>query len=905
MIVGSDTDGTSELRDRLECLFPHVSVGIKSGTAVFLSIESLAPALALIDVDPDEKEAALEVAGQIRARWGMPVLFVCDAGVEKHIPAHFLYIPFGYLTRPFEDRQIRMITEMALHANRLEKEHARAEQAREMAEKNYHLLADNLQDVIFTLDMDLNYTYISPSIRTMRGFDVKEVIGRSLLTMVTPESRAKILETFDTEMALESSGPSNPDRFQMVEAEMICKNGSTIWTEAKFSFIRDKKGDAIGIIGINRDISERKQIITQLRESEEKFRALAEACPFAIMIYQADYWVYTNPAGERISGFSREELYRQRFWEIVHPDYQPLVRERGNRRQAGKTATPAYDFKIIGKSGESIWVSLSGGSFMYEGKPAGMITVIDITERKKFENVLRESEEKYRTILENIEDGYYEVDLDGNFVFFNDFICRISGYAREEMLGVNYRQYTDEINALKIYQAFNAVYQTGRPAKTFDLEVIRKDKSLRYVEISISPIFHGNDAPSGFRGIIRDITERKQAEEQKRNLEAQLQQAQKMEAVGTLAGGIAHDFNNILQVINGYAQLLLLKKNQDDPDYMKLFQLQKSGERAARLIEQLLAFSRKMEGRHRPISLNREILQAQKFLKHTLPKMIDLQFDLEPSLWPVKGDPVHMEQILLNLGSNAADAMPEGGKLRVETRNVILDQAYCDDHLGAAPGSYVLLAVSDTGCGMDPKTVEHIFDPFFTTKEIGRGTGLGMASVYGIVKSHGGYIMCYSELGHGTIFKIYLPALTEGAVIDEAVPAETAQLGGTETILLVDDEAAVRDTALQMLEYYGYQVISAGNGEEALDIYQRYIAEIDLVILDLSMPGMGGLKCMEKILDINPSAKILIASGYSTSGHAEEALASGASEFIGKPYQIRELATKVRSIFDLDLHQHN
>jgi len=259
-----------------------------------------------------------------------------------------------------------------------------------------------------------------------------------------------------------------------------------------------------------------------------------------------------------------------------------------------------------------------------------------------------------------------------------------------------------------------------------------------------------------------------------------------------------------------------------------------------------------------------------------------------------------MEQILLNLGSNAADAMPEGGKLRVETRNVILDKSYCDEHLGAFPGSYVLLAVSDTGCGIDQKTVAHIFDPFFTTKEIGKGTGLGLASVYGIVKSHGGYIMCYSEVGHGTIFKIYLPAISGTADVDEAVPVKTTAAGGTETVLLVDDEAAVRDAALQMLEHYGYQVICAGNGEQALEIYRRHAAEIDLVILDLSMPGMGGLKCLHELLKMNPSVRVLIASGYSTSGHAREVMASGAAEFIGKPYQVMELALKIRSVLGVN-----
>lgn len=643
--------------------------------------------------------------------------------------------------------------------------------------------------------------------------------------------------------------------------------------------------------------AEHKQLDLKLKESEEKFRTLAEACPFAIMIYQNDYWVYANPAAEEISGYSKDELYQMKFWKLVHPAHREMVRNRGSKRQSGQKAPPAYDFKIINKKGEDRWVSLSGGNLMYEGDTAGLITVIDITERKMGEAELRESKEKYRAILENIEDGYYEVDLVGNFTFFNDFLCRISGQRRDEIMGVNYRQYTDEENAAKLFDTFHKVFETGIPAKAFDLEIIAKPGETRNVEISVSLIKNNANEAEGFRGIIRDITERKQAEEHKEKLEAQLQQAQKMEAIGTLAGGVAHDFNNILQAINGYTQLLLMKKTPDHPDYNKLTQLQKSGERAANLVNQLLTFSRKMEGERRRVSLNHEIQLMEKLLERTIPRMIERRMDLEDSLWPVHADPVHIQQILLNLGSNAADAMPEGGKLIIQTRNVLVDQK-SDDMPGAEPGPYVRLTISDTGCGMDEDTVKQIFDPFFTTKEVGKGTGLGLASVYGIVKSHNGHIICHSRKNRGTSFRIYLPAVSQQETETAPSQKEALPVSGTETLLLVDDEFPIREACAENLQHFGYQVLCAENAQKAIDLYRNLGDEIDIVILDLSMPGMGGTRCMRELLALNPAARIIISSGYAANGLAKEALASGACDFIGKPYHSADLAKKIRAILD-------
>ncbi|HDQ40090.1 MAG TPA: PAS domain S-box protein [Desulfonatronum sp.] len=394
------------------------------------------------------------------------------------------------------------------------------------------------------------------------------------------------------------------------------------------------------------------------------------------------------------------------------------------------------------------------------------------------------------------------------------------------------------------------------------------------------------------------IVQRKKADEERERLQMQLLQAQKMESIGTLAGGVAHDFNNLLQAMSGNVQLLLANKQQDHPDVRRLHTIAKSIDRSARLVQQLLIFSRKAEVQRQRVDLNHEVRETARILERTIPRMVRIELRLDEQLWPVHADPAQIELVLLNLGSNAAHAMPDGGRLVVETRNVILDEGFVRRHSWSRPGGHVLLSVTDTGCGMDKSTLEHIFDPFFTTKEVGLGTGLGLASVYGIVRSHDGLILCSSEPGQGTTFKIYLPAAPkpEGTVDAAAHEGKSAHVGSG-TILVVDDEEVIRDVTREALEGSGYAVIGAASGEEALVVYAGKGQTVDMVILDLNMPGMGGRRCLEQLLEINPEIRVLIVSGYSSAGQARE-ISHGAAGFLGKPYQLAELLSKVRGVLE-------
>ena len=428
-----------------------------------------------------------------------------------------------------------------------------------------------------------------------------------------------------------------------------------------------------------------------------------------------------------------------------------------------------------------------------------------------------------------------------------------------------------------------------------------KDDRKIYIEYRNRLITPGEGEPY-ITGIGRNVTERILAEREIKKLNKQMLQAQKMEAVGTLAGGIAHDFNNLLQGILGYTQILLLSRDESDPDTTRLEEIEKATQRARELTQQLLAFSRKVETKPRPVDLNQEVEQVRKLLERTIPKMITMELHLEERLDVIHADPAQLEQVMMNLGVNARDAMPDGGRLVFETENLTLDEEYCETHLGARPGRYVLLSISDTGHGMNRETLEHIFEPFFTTKEVGKGTGLGLAMVYGIIKSHGGYIMCYSEPGEGTTFKIYLPVREGDQPAPETETKSVAAMpeGGSETILLVDDEGILRDIGKTILEQFGYTVLLAPDGETALEVYRENLEDISLVILDLIMPGMGGKRCLEEILKQDPQAKVVIASGYSINGRPKEALDRGARAFVKKPYEVTQMLREVRKVLDQD-----
>ena len=516
-----------------------------------------------------------------------------------------------------------------------------------------------------------------------------------------------------------------------------------------------------------------------------------------------------------------------------------------------------------------------------------------VNKRKAADDALRESEEKYRTILESIEEGCFETDIDGNLTFFSNPFLKILGYSREELMGADTDQYTSPDTAAKMKRITERLRETGKPENVADYDIVRKDGNNLSLELSVSLLKDQEGLPVGYRGVLRDVSERKEAEEEKHKLESQLQQAQKMESIGTLAGGIAHDFNNILMGIQGNASLMLLKIESDHPNYEKIKNIEKYVQNGTELTKQLLGFARRGKYLIKTTDLN-EIIDKSSGLFARTKKEIRVHSDLADDLWAAEVDRGQIEQVLLNLYVNAWQAMSQGGDLYLQTENVILDRSYIKPYK-VEPGRYVKISVSDTGVGIDKETQERIFEPFFTTKEMGRGTGLGLASVYGIVKSHGGYINVYSEKERGTVFTIYLPA-SEKEIVRERDAVAAPIFRGSGKILLIDDEKMILDVGIELLEELGYEVISAMSGNEAIEVFKNDRDKIDLIIMDMIMPGMGGGETFDRLKEIDPDIKVLLSSGYSINGQATKILRRGCDGFIQKPFNVNQLAEKVQEI---------
>jgi len=510
--------------------------------------------------------------------------------------------------------------------------------------------------------------------------------------------------------------------------------------------------------------------------------------------------------------------------------------------------------------------------------------------KRRVDEALQTEKRRFQLLIQQAPFGMVLIRENGEFAYANTKFTEILGYDLSDVPNGKaffHKAYPDpqlRREATSAWVQDRASYGIGEHrARTF--QVAAKGGETRLIHFMPVKLETGEDLLA-----IEDITERTA-------LETRVSQAQKMESIGLLAGGIAHDFNNLLQGIGGYAELLLLGKDDKNPDWPRLWAIRNAVNRAAQLIRQLLLFSRKAHAHPRPVDLNHEIEEAARLLERTIPKMIAIRTYPGENLWKVNADPVQMEQMLLNLASNAADAMPEGGTLLFETENAVAGKDVIQSNEGAVPGRYVLLNVSDTGYGMNKETVAHIFEPFFTTKEIGKGTGLGLASVYGIVKGHNGHIACYSEPGQGTLFKIYLPALEPGRIEDTPENGMEIPKGGDETILVVDDEEDIRDMLRQTLQHFGYHAIACASGEEAVEQYRANRDRIALVVLDLNMPGMGGRKCMQALADLNPEVKIVIASGYFERDQAH-AGSPGEAGFMAKPFNMLELMKKIREMID-------
>jgi len=770
-----------------------------------------------------------------------------------------------------------------------------AEEALRQSEERYRSFFDTSRDAVFMTTLDGQFIDVNDSALELFGCapDKREdLLGKNVAAFYAYPEERNAHAGLVARMGFLKEYP----------VDLRKKDGTIIHALITTVVRKDHDGSVIGFQGTIRDVTDRKHAEDALRESEEQYRVLFDSINDALFVHEVNEdgspgcFIQVNDAACQRLGYARDELLKMKLGDIVDPEsYRKLSAKRAELLTKNRAL---FEGVHVAKDGRRIIVESSVRLFQCRGKPAAISISRDITERKKAEQELRESEQRFRALLEDVSSvpvqGY---DEERRVVFWNSASERLYGYSREEALG---RRLEDLIIPSHmrdgVVAAIHNWVTNGERIQAGELGLMHKDGS-------VVPVYSTHvmlDAPRGGKELYcvdLDLADLKKAEEERAVLRDQLRESQKMEAIGTLAGGVAHDFNNLLQVTLGFSELLLQDKGEGHPDHADLWRIFQAAKSGAELVQRLLTFSRKVEPQLVPMSLNKAIVQVAKLLRRTIPKMIDIQTSLCPNLATINADSNQMEQIVINLAINARDAMPDGGKLTISTETVTLDEEARRLHVECKPGEYVLLTVTDTGHGMSREIVERIFEPFFTTKELGRGTGLGLAMVYGIVRQHNGYVRCTSVPGRGTTFQVYFPA-TEPGISPQAQETIVLPSSGTETLLLVDDEEFVRDLGSRILSKAGYVVLAARDCREALDLFRKGRPGISLVILDLIMPHVGGKDCLMKIIEIDPAARVLVASGDSSDRAVRECTELGVRGFVAKPFRFKDLLTAVRKALD-------
>jgi len=676
----------------------------------------------------------------------------------------------------------------------------------------------------------------------------------------------------------------------LIEKFYVRKDGSLVSANLTLSVVRDGSGNPLYFIGAVEDTTERKRAEKALRESEERFRAIFEHAAVGIAQVALDgRWLIVNQRLCAILGYTQAELRERTFQDLTYAEDRKASLAGMEMLLAGKREAYTMEKRYLRKDGSLVWVLVSLSVVRDDsGDPEFFLTVIeDIAERKQAEEALV----RLATAVEQAAESIVITDTDGTIQYVNPAFERTTGYARDEIIGQNPRLLKSEKEDSALYDDLWETIKRG-DVWTGHFTNRKKDGTLYEEEATISPVRDTSGNVVNFVAVKRDVTKEV-------GLETQLMQAQKMEAVGQLAGGIAHDFNNLLTAVIGYSQLTLRNLGDRDPMRADIAEIEKAGLRAAELTGQLLAFSRKQVFQPKNLALNALVTDLQKMLRRLIGEDIELAAVLDLELGTVKADPGQLQQVIMNLIVNARDAMPEGGKLTIETANVDLDSDYAAQHFEVIPGAYCMLAISDNGSGMDEDTRSHIFEPFFTTKGLGRGTGLGLSTVYGIVKQSGGHISVKSDPGHGATFQIYLPRVVELAE-DEDLRREPLSLpNGDETLLLVEDEAAVRELAARVLRDYGYTVLEASDPSQALRAIDEHSAdEVQLLVTDVVMPQMSGRDLAEQLAPLRPDMRVLYVSGYTDRAIVHHGVLDEGTPFLQKPFTAEALVCKVREVLD-------
>ncbi len=789
-------------------------------------------------------------------------------------------------------------------------ERRRAEEALRESEQKYRSIVETANEGIWIVDMERKTTYVNPKMAEMLGYEAHEMIGKSGLDFLDEEGLAL------SNLNIEKRKLGINDSY---EYKLIRRDGSPLWTIVNAKPLFDTEGRFTGTMSMLTDITKRKQAEQELFETQQRLQALLQALPVGVSFSD-------DPTCQRITG--NPAALAQ--FEMTPEDNLSASAPNGNapgrrvryfrdgreisdtelplqRAVAGNKAIPPIELEIELPSGRHWFAETSGSPIRdSQGNVTGGVTVtVDITERKLAEEALRkahdelesrvrertaeleeankallEREASYRELTESIDDLFYAMDRDLRYTYWNKASEVLTGILAKDAIGKSIYELFPDVKGTKVEQFYIEALKTQQPER-FETEYKLGGKKFIF-EISVYP------TDNGLSVIIKDITD-------KRNLEAQLLRAQRMESIGTLAGGIAHDLNNVLTPI--MLSLHMLKEKFKDEQSQKLLTvLEKNSQRGANLIKQVLSFARGVEGEHKPLQIAQLISEIEKVAKETFPRNIEIRTDVSRDLFTVSGDATQLHQVLMNLCVNARDAMPDGGILDITALNFFIDENYARMHTEAKIGSYVTIAVSDTGIGIPQDILYRIFEPFFTTKEFGKGTGLGLSTALAIVKSHGGFINVYSEAGKGTTFVVYLPSIKTEL---QKVKEEQIELlvGQGELVLVAEDEDSIREVTVSILKEYGYNVLIANDGADAVALYAQNKDKIKVVLMDMMMPVMDGHMSIRAIRKINPQVKIIAVSGLAEKDKLKDVVET-TDAFLPKPYTAERLLKTIHEVLD-------
>jgi PAS domain S-box-containing protein len=756
-------------------------------------------------------------------------------------------------------------------------------------------LIDASPAFIVTLDPQGRIRRMNEAMLQALGYRAEQVIGRDYAPTLVPLEERERVNGLRSELA-------RPGAVIRIEHSMLTRDGGRIPVEWQGRALHRPGGELDCILGVGFDTTRRRSLENALRDSVGTFQAIAEkSCSGMLILDEVGRILYSNRQLTRLLGLPEADLSGRKgldpFRQVLDRRSYHFLLRCCHRRRHGQPEPERCLFRARFQDGRKRWLAIRVSTFdLPMERHRTVLQMLDRTAQVEARKGLHLSVCKYRSLFDDAPIGIASFDREGRVREINSTLRRIldlppgsniQGMPIGELPGLASSGFAAGLQrCLETGAAgdFEGVFQPAGGAR----------KDLR---CHLKPLKNGGQQTLQVQAIVEDVTERKK-------IEAQLAQVQKMEAVGTLAGGIAHEFNNLLQIIQGYAELLLLEPKEDSWGQAEIQEIRIASRRAADLTSQLLVFSQETENRFDAVNLNQEAVQAIQLLQKNTPGPIEIDLHLSERLPPIRADALQLKRLITNLALNARDALPQGGRIVIRTELAQLGESFCAEHPGLEPGPHVLLSVTDNGRGMDPHTLSHIYEPFFTTKATGQGTGLGLAMVYGIVRSHRGWIDCQSSPGEGTTFRVYLPVEQPKPPVHPAhggappPPARRQPAGGMETILLVDDEEMLRKLAVKVLGKSGYRVLTSADGETAMDMYRRYREEIRLVILDLLMPGRGGAWCLEELKKLDPGVKVLVSSGFSSQTTISRIMAGGACGFIRKPFRFQELLHQIRQVLD-------